>query len=1139
MGFLDGLFEKKSAANDRATGHAISGSPNAMAYGYASGGDWDTDKAVKAGYEKVLWVFRCVDAIASNQVTIPIYEQRGAQKQQQGHLKNHNPKLHHLLNVRANSYEDAAMFRYRLTSLALLSRRGVFIEVVGNPNNPEALHLIPPGSCEPIPDPKTFVSGYRVRTANGSVEELKPSQVIWIRVKPHPTDPYAQMTPLVAAGITAETDYFARLFNRNFLMNDGRPGLLITVDGPISPEDAQELKRRFSGGASTAGQASVIEAEGLNVADLSATPRDAQWQEVTRVSKEDLLLAFGVPESILGNASGRCVDDQTEAFTKRGWVNGYDLTTDDVILSCDPADGRMKWSPIHEVYRNHNYAGDMYRLKHSHADFLVTPGHNWLTTDGELVKVEDLNTHSRLVLMGDAEDSTDKAIYDDALVELVGWYATEGYNGGKKTPYLRIRQNDGPNSVRIEDALQRADAAYSTHRDEKKWLFNIRGDVARQIDQIAPEKIISYDFIRDLTADQRMLLMNTMVDGDGCRQGSTKSLTFAQKDKRASEAFVYLATLCGYSTSLRERSYTYRHKGVEQQKSDWIVIVRHRKVTTTQRNTVSMEKYNGFVWCPRTDYGTFVARRNGRVMVTGNTFDNADAEYEIFWTHTMKPHCEALARGLDPLTGSIGDSTKVAFDYSTVDVLQRQERRQHDKAFAEWQAGATSLDEYRMATGKDPINVPGSRIIVLPSGIAIAHSPEDQAAVTKLPNVYAAMQQAGQQGAGGAGGADGAAGATGGPLGARPPRPGGVSGQGLPAGATAGMRAIESGAAHAGAMAGVQAGLHNLDNQMSARALRLAGKNFIPSRQIEKKALHNSAGAGSTGSGTDGQVIDVLGYEVKEHPYADQRRTLEGQLQGVMLSWGNRQAKVCVDRLGHSKVRKGTRHWDGEESKAFRGLDAFYVVEVDKWVDEVQSDFRVILTDAMKKEALRVARDMQDTGVLADMLTAGKGNPKGVSPLDKVMGSRQQKEAMLEQVMQSVLDVVEASTRRQSHRIAEKIQQMDQAGASLAEIREQTRRMVADQSTWHKALTTNMTTAAYEGVKHEVYATAGNLLEKVWNCLEDERVRFSHKEVDGDTRRVGVPFIVGKSAMMYPGDPEGPAEEVANCRCFLTFQTTQ
>lgn len=54
-------------------------------------------------------------------------------------------------------------------------------------------------------------------------------------------------------------------------------------------------------------------------------------------------------------------------------------------------------------------------------------------------------------------------------------------------------------------------------------------------------------------------------------------------------------------------------------------------------------------------------------------------------------------------------------------------------------------------------------------------------------------------------------------------------------------------------------------------------------------------------------------------------------------------------------------------------------------------------------------------------------------------------------------------------------------------------------------------------------------VEKIeWLSARDDRVRDSHEEVDGDVITLGDQF---KNGLRYPSDPEGPAEEVVNCRC--------
>ena len=64
----------------------------------------------------------------------------------------------------------------------------------------------------------------------------------------------------------------------------------------------------------------------------------------------------------------------------------------------------------------------------------------------------------------------------------------------------------------------------------------------------------------------------------------------------------------------------------------------------------------------------------------------------------------------------------------------------------------------------------------------------------------------------------------------------------------------------------------------------------------------------------------------------------------------------------------------------------------------------------------------------------------------------------------------------------------------------------------------NMKDAKRKGIK----------VKKRWIATLDERTRESHQALDGDTIDVEEKFANG---LMYPGDPNGAAKEVFNCRC--------
>lgn len=63
----------------------------------------------------------------------------------------------------------------------------------------------------------------------------------------------------------------------------------------------------------------------------------------------------------------------------------------------------------------------------------------------------------------------------------------------------------------------------------------------------------------------------------------------------------------------------------------------------------------------------------------------------------------------------------------------------------------------------------------------------------------------------------------------------------------------------------------------------------------------------------------------------------------------------------------------------------------------------------------------------------------------------------------------------------------------------------------------------------------GRQLNKTWRTSHDERVRSGHRDADGQTVPVFMPFQVGGESLMFPGDPSGSPDNVINCRCDLAI----
>ena len=85
------------------------------------------------------------------------------------------------------------------------------------------------------------------------------------------------------------------------------------------------------------------------------------------------------------------------------------------------------------------------------------------------------------------------------------------------------------------------------------------------------------------------------------------------------------------------------------------------------------------------------------------------------------------------------------------------------------------------------------------------------------------------------------------------------------------------------------------------------------------------------------------------------------------------------------------------------------------------------------------------------------------------------------------------------------------------------------------------TTAAANYAAIVAAETSGVVLEKVWVSSLDVRTRtippdkFDHKEMEGVKVAPNEPFSVQGDLLQFPGDPNGQAANVINCRCTVAL----
>jgi hypothetical protein len=349
-----------------------------------------------------------------------------------------------------------------------------------------------------------------------------------------------------------------------------------------------------------------------------------------------------------------CVDEQTEALTIQGWRKHDELQAGDLILALDPATWTMKWTPVQAVHR---YGGvhNAVRFGGRTMSVLATAEHRWLTqryygrgkrfVSGWRTTVE-LTQSDRFPLSAPRGDAPPTKTHSDDLVEFVAWFWTEGsfdwsrrrQQNDKRTATTRpislsLSQSPRANPekcVRIEALLSRLFGLPGRFEDGAHWHGRINshtGTCTYRIDRVAawlvenlvrrPSKALEPAFLCSLTNEQLELLINVSLLADGYvdPMGTAR---LSQDDEERIRGFEMACALAGRPITTH----------FVPRRNRWITTLLHRPFGSPLSNAFRADRpggtyeplqHEGLMWCPTTELGTWLARRDGTIYVTGNS----------------------------------------------------------------------------------------------------------------------------------------------------------------------------------------------------------------------------------------------------------------------------------------------------------------------------------------------------------------------------------------------------------------------------------------------------------------------------------------------------------------------------------------
>lgn len=340
-----------------------------------------------------------------------------------------------------------------------------------------------------------------------------------------------------------------------------------------------------------------------------------------------------------------CVDAKTEALTKEGWKTHDQLSEDDEVLTIHPTTKAIQWQQVESIYE-FDYDGDLIKWEHYRGlDALTTPTHRWLTTDqyhlnksgfsaskAEFRTTDELNNSPRKIIVGGGIpiEFASEMTFSNELVELIGFAVTEGHYIKAHDKGVHISQSESANPEQVDRLRYLVKHFKSQNATASEYLSNRQGHysqchdyyfgrgVGEIVRSLAPNKTLPPSFLTLLTFEQATLLYETMMAGDG--HTSETSACFIQNPTQLVDDFQMLCSMLGKRTSISPHG----DKCVQVN-----IYTNQFTVVRAWQNKPETVYYKGVVWCPKTHNMTWLARRNGSVYWTGNTY---------------------MARGIQPMT---------------------------------------------------------------------------------------------------------------------------------------------------------------------------------------------------------------------------------------------------------------------------------------------------------------------------------------------------------------------------------------------------------------------------------------------------------------------------------------------------------
>ncbi|QTA84562.1 anaerobic ribonucleoside-triphosphate reductase [Desulfonema magnum] len=335
----------------------------------------------------------------------------------------------------------------------------------------------------------------------------------------------------------------------------------------------------------------------------------------------------------------QCMSEDTEILTPDGWIGYEDIDVGQIIKTFNVTTGEIEDLPVKKMFSKH-YEGEMYNLKNRIQDQLISPGHRVVrkifNTDDRFVLEEIekvLEYKSPVIIPITGKNCNPPKNISGEEIKLLAWIIAEG----SKESYIKHRHShritiyqsqiaSPENYEEIIGLLDKCGCEYSVRNStpalgRPSIMIRLNAASSQRIldDLFKTRETVKFipEILKNMNKMQARLFLETYLKADGhegCKITTTNLEILNGLQQIAVDAEY------GFTVAVREPTIGTKMIYV-------LRLVDHQGTSIMEIKKVD---YSGIIWCPTTDNETVIARRNGKVFITGNTpFFNITMDLEV------------------------------------------------------------------------------------------------------------------------------------------------------------------------------------------------------------------------------------------------------------------------------------------------------------------------------------------------------------------------------------------------------------------------------------------------------------------------------------------------------------------------------